>query len=225
LSYRSSTEFGALAAELLADLERLRPGLSATASLEEIRRQCGERLRLRLPEIYREYLADATPADEAAQLQLYQRELEQLLVPRYAALAERQNQSERRGGPGGKSIEVYNRISYAVIFFVLGLFVIRAPFIPLWDKWIPFALAVIAPILSPWLPDLHKLLTQRRHAIALGILHMDLDQAERSLPLPPSAQLEATGSSRTLEQGQAQAQSQTGGQAAQASASAAGRKQ
>jgi hypothetical protein len=190
LSYRSTTEFGALAGELLADLERLRPGLAATAGTQEIKQACGERVRLRLPEIYREYLADAAPADEAAQLQLYQREFEQLLIPRYAALAEKQNQSERRPGKG---VEVYNRITYAVIFFVLGILVIRAPFIPLWDKWIPFAMAILAPIFSPWLPDLHKLLTQRRHAIALGMLHMDLDEAGRSLPLPPMALPELTG--------------------------------
>lgn len=219
MSYRSTTEFGALAAELLADLERLRPGLSATATPEEIRQICGERLRLRLPEIYREYLADATPADEEAQLKLYERELEQLLIPRYAALAERQNHSERRSGPG-KGVEMYNRITYAVIFFVLGIFVIRAPFIPLWDKWIPFALAIIAPILAPWLPDLHKMLTQRRHAIALGMLHMDLDQAGRSLPLPPMAMAQITGSGAGHEQAAVQIS-----QAAQASGSATGRKQ
>lgn len=211
MSYRSTTEFGALAGELLADLERLRPGLSATATPEEIRRLCGERLRLRLPEIYREYLADAAPADEEAQLQLYQREFEQLLIPRYAALAEKQNHSERRGG-AGKGVEMYNRITYAVIFFVLGVFVIRAPFIPLWDKWIPFALAIVAPILAPWLPDLHKMLTQRRHAIALGILHMDLDQAGRSLPLPPMAMAQITGREPAAAQ-------------VQASGTAAGRKQ
>ena len=183
LSYRATTEFGALAGQLLADLERLRPGLPANASLEEIRRQCGERLRLRLPEIYREYLADASPSDEEAQLELYRREMEQLMLPRYAELAAKQNQSERKAGAG----DVYNRVSYALLFFVIGVLVVWAPFIPLWDKWIPFALAIVAPLLAPWLPDLHRQLLQRRHEVAIGILQMDLDEAGRSLPLPPAA--------------------------------------
>jgi hypothetical protein len=204
LNYRPTTEFGALAGELLADLERLRPGLPTSATIEEIRQQCGERLRLRLPEVYREYLADATPDDNDAQLALYQREMAQLLLPRYAALAEKQNQTERRARGG----DLYNRISYALIFFVLGLLFIRAPFIPLAEKWIPFALALLAPLISPWLPDLHRALQQRRHNIALGLLHMDLDQAGRSLPLPPAGILEPSSSARPQQAAAAQTQKQ-----------------
>ena len=204
MNYRPTTEFGALAGELLADLERLRPGLPAGATTDEIREQCGERLRLRLPEVYREYLADATPDDHDAQLALYQREMAQLLLPRYAALAEKQNLIERRSRGG----DIYNRITYAFIFFVIGVLVIRAPFIPLWDKWIPFALALLAPLASPWLPDLHRSLQQRRHNIALGILHMDLDQAGRSLPLPPVGILEPSPSAQPQQAAAAQAQAQ-----------------
>lgn len=185
MSYRSTTEFGALAAELLADLERFRPGIPETASEEEIRQKCAERVRLRLPEVFAEYQADVDSHDAAAQLALYEREMTQLLVPRYAALAERQNRSERRRSTGG--IDLYNRVTYAAIFFIIGVLVVWAPFIPLWDKWIPFALALIAPFVSPWLPDLHLQLLKRRHDISLGMLHMDLDSAGRSLPLPPAA--------------------------------------
>jgi hypothetical protein len=186
LDYRPTTEFGVLAGEILADLERLRPGIPKGASSEEILRLCKERLSLRLPEIYREYQADAESGEEEAQLALYRRELEQLLLPRYAALVEKQNAVERREGPS-RSGELYNRLTYAALFFALGLFVVWAPFIPIWDKWIPFVLAIIAPLASPWLPDLYQRLMQRRHALQLGILHMDLDQAGRSLPLPPAA--------------------------------------
>lgn len=171
---------------LLADLERLRPGIAAEASLDEIRRQCGQRLRLRLPEIYAEYQADTSDPESQQQLALYQREVEQLLLPRYAALAERQNRIERLRG-AGRGADIYNRVSYAAIFFVLGVLVIWAPFIPVWDKWIPFVLALVAPLASPWLPDLYQLLMARRHSLALGILQMELDEAGRSLPLPPAA--------------------------------------
>jgi hypothetical protein len=148
---------------------------------------CGERVRLRLPEVYREYQADTTDSDAEAQLSLYQREMEQLLLPRYAALAEQQNQLERRSGSRRAGGDIYNRLSYAAIFFLIGLLVIWAPFIPLWDKSIPFLLALVAPLCSPWLPDLYQLLLQRRHRLVLSVLQADLDQAGRSLPLPPAA--------------------------------------
>lgn len=186
MDYRPTTEFGALVGALLADLERLRPGLAADASPDEIRRQCGERLRLRLPEVYAEYQADTSDPESVQQLALYQREMEQLLLPRYAALAEKQNRIERRGG-SARGADVYNRVTYAAIFFAIGVFVIWAPFIPIWDKWIPFVLALVAPLISPWLPDLYQKLMARRHDLALGVLQMDLDQAGRSLPLPPAA--------------------------------------
>ncbi len=184
-----------LAAQLLADLERLRPGISPDATIEQIRRHCSERLRLRLPEIYREYQVDAQEPEAAAQLLLYEREMEQLLLPRYSLLAQRQNQMERKIGPGRHS-EFYNRLTYAGLFFAIGVFVVWAPFIPVWDKWIPFVLAIVAPLLSPWLPNLYQLLMKRRHALALGILQMDLDHAGRSLPLPPAALLAQTSKSQ-----------------------------
>ena len=47
------------------------------------------------------------------------------------------------------------------------------------------ALAAIAPLCSPWLPDLYLALHRRRHEIAVGLLHEDLDRTGRALPLPP----------------------------------------
>lgn len=177
--------------ELLADLERFRPALPATTPPEQLQALVQERAQLRLTELYREYRIDEQPGDlEAdAQLTLYQREVSQVLVPRYTELAAEQNQRERAAvahtsfpwrGP-----DLYNRISYVALFFALGLFVVWAPFIPLWEKWIPFALAAIAPLCSPWLPDLSLALHRRRHEIAVGLLHEDLDRTGRALPLPP----------------------------------------
>ncbi len=180
LSYRATTELGALASALLADLERLRPGFSATADATQIAELCQSRLQLRLPELYAEFQGEAGP-DTQAQLALYARELEQVLVPRYAKLALAQNQVERQATRGA----VYNRLAYVALFFALGLFVVWAPFIPIWEKWVPFALALVAPLVSPWLPDLYQSLRLRRHKLGLGVLLMDMDEAGRSLPLPP----------------------------------------
>lgn len=180
MSHRPTTELGALASALLSDLERVRPGFSATADAAQTTDLCAERVRVRLPELYSEYQGEAVTESEA-QLALYSREIEQVLIPRYAKLAHEQNQIERIETRGA----VYNRLSYAVLFFVLGLFIVWAPFIPIWEKWIPFALMLIAPLASPWLPDLYQSLRLRQHRIRLGILLMDMDESGRTLPLPP----------------------------------------
>jgi hypothetical protein len=180
LSYRPTTELGALSAALLADLERLRPGLAPEASEADIEKQCSTRADIRLPELYSEYQGEPDP-DSQTQLALYRREIDQLLIPRYAKLASLQNQLERSQSRGA----LYNRLSYAALFFALGLFVVWAPFIPIWEKWLPFALAIIAPLLAPWLPNLHGALRERQHRLRLGLLTMDLDEAGKTLPLPP----------------------------------------
>jgi hypothetical protein len=53
-----------------------------------------------------------------------------------------------------------------VMFFalVIGGFMVWAPFIPIWEKWFPFALALG----SWWLPDAQVAWHKRRYARALG---------------------------------------------------------
>jgi hypothetical protein len=108
-----------------------------------------------------------------------------VLLPRYARLAKLQNQQEQAPRRAWQGRELYNRITYGISFFLLGVFLVRAPFIPLWEKWIPFALAALAPILSPFLPDLHGAWLAQKHQVALFGLAEDLDKLGRSLPLPP----------------------------------------
>lgn len=195
MRHRSETELGGLVGELIADLERFRPGIPDAAPAE-VQERIRARADLRLGELYAEYRIDerdggAQAAASDAQLALYRREVDQLFVPRYAALALSQNQRERQRTDSGRGRawqgpDLYNRLAYVALFFTLGLLVIRAPFIPIWEKWLPFALAALAPLCTPWLPDLYLSLAGRRHAIALGVLHMDLDHAGRALPLPPA---------------------------------------
>lgn len=189
MSYRAETEFGALIGELLADLERFRPGLPEDAPPAAVQAALSARARLRLAELHREYRVDDRPEESdpesAAQLQLYQREVEQILLPRYAVLCQRQNALERNRSTAWRGPDLYNRLTYAVIFFAIGVLVVWAPFIPLWDKWIPFAFALLAPLCTPWLPDLYRILLRSRHQMELELLHQDLDRVGRSLPLPP----------------------------------------
>ena len=186
MTYRSETEFGTLVGELLADLERFRPGLPQGAPLAEVQAVLAARARLRLHELYREYRGDESSDDPeaAAQLALYQREVDQILLPRYALTCQRQNDLERRPSAAWHGPALYNRLAYAAIFFLIGMLVVWAPFIPIWDKWVPFVGALLAPLGAPWLPDLYQRLIRNRHRIELGVLHQDLDRVGRSLPLP-----------------------------------------
>ena len=179
---RATTELGVLSEQILADLERLRPGWPTASTESELSALCAARVRVRLPELHRELSGDEDPPDGSAvgQRHLYEREMLEILVPRYAKLAHKQglNERDQRGA-------LRNAAVYALIFFALGLFIVWAPFIPIWEKWVPFALAALSPVFSRWLPDLARTLDAKRHQLQLGLLQVDLDRAGESLPLPP----------------------------------------
>lgn len=176
-----------LCGELVADLERYRPAIPAEQSESEVLSLLEKRSDLRLGELYREFRIEESDADLShdTQFALYQREVRAVLLPRYARLAKLQNQHEQAPRRAWQGRELYNRITYGIGFFLLGVFLVRAPFIPLWEKWIPFALAALAPLLSPFLPDLHGAWLAQKHQVALFGLVEDLDKLGRSLPLPP----------------------------------------
>lgn len=69
------------------------------------------------------------------------------------------------------------RLSYVFIGLVLGGLVVWAPFIPIWEKWFPFLLAV----LSWWLPDVQRRWHRRRYAGELGAIVAQIDRAQRAL--------------------------------------------
>ena len=172
-----------LCSELLADLERYRPALPAQAGEAAIMEQLRQRIDIRLAELYREFRVEESESNLAQdqQFALYQREVDAVLLPRYSRIAHLQNQLEQAPRRAGQGRDLYNRLSYTLGFFLLGLFIVWAPFIPIWEKWIPFALAALAPLLSPFLPDLYGMWL---HQVALFGLHEDLDKLGRALPLP-----------------------------------------
>jgi len=176
-----------LCGELLADLERYRPALPAQASEADILAQLTQRTEIRLAELYREFRIDESEASlsEDSQFALYKREVETVFLPRYARIAQTQNQVEQAPRIAWQGRDLYNRVSYALGLFLVGVFIVWAPFIPIWEKWIPFALAALAPLLSPFLPDLYGSWLNQKHQLALFVLHEDLDQLGRALPLPP----------------------------------------
>jgi hypothetical protein len=183
VDYRAETELGLLCRELLNDLERFRPGLNAGATEAEIVQAVEQRVALRFEELYREH-SDGEPESAAMnQLELYRREIGQIFVPRYTVLARADHVATHLQKRSLGGAEPFNRVAYTTFFFTLGLFVVWAPFIPIWEKWVPFALGGLAAFFAPALPDLEAIVRRRRHNFALLRLLVDIDQAGRALPV------------------------------------------
>jgi hypothetical protein len=69
------------------------------------------------------------------------------------------------------------RLTYVLIGLVLGGLILKAPFIPIWEKWFPFLLAGGAW----WLPDAQVRWHKRRYAKALGRIAIDVARAQAQL--------------------------------------------
>jgi hypothetical protein len=69
------------------------------------------------------------------------------------------------------------RITYVFVALAIGGLCVELPFIPIWEKWFPFVLAVSAW----WLPDAQVRWHKRRYAKALGGIVANLARAQRTL--------------------------------------------
>jgi hypothetical protein len=192
-------ELGSIARDLIADLERARPGFPLSrAGFEAAAR---ERLQLRLADLRAQFASLGSDAD----FDRVRRELDDVLLRRYVTFALPQSERDRVGGPS-----VLERLAWAVGGLVLGGFLVWAPFVPIWEKWLPFALM----LLGPFLPDWQRSWRLRQHGRRLLALESDLDEAGRALrasqPLTGLGPVEeSTPPPRPGPQAQAQAQSQS----------------
>ena len=62
--------------------------------------------------------------------------------------------------------DVVARLAYVFGGLTLGSLIVWAPFIPIWEKWFPFALAIGAW----WLPSAQRFWHRRRYARELGVM-------------------------------------------------------
>ena len=70
-----------------------------------------------------------------------------------------------------------SRATYVLSGLVIGGLILWAPFIPIWEKWFPFLLAVM----GWWLPDFQEIYHRRRYARALGRLAVEVGAAQSRL--------------------------------------------
>jgi len=74
-----------------------------------------------------------------------------------------------------------SRIVWGLGGFALGVFLVKAPFIPIPTSWDLLALAML--LLCPFIPDAQIAMLRRRHRRALQAIVQDLQDAEAKLEL------------------------------------------
>jgi hypothetical protein len=92
------------------------------------------------------------------------------LLPRYARLAEAENAAAAREYGMWRGGDLVARASFALCGLVLGAIAVAVPWIPVQEKWVPWALFV----LGPFLPDAYAWWYRRQHRKRLEALVGDL---------------------------------------------------
>ena len=163
-------EFAArkVAREVIEHLERRRADIvgNDAAVRQEI-----ERALVPLREAYRE---SALPPAYFAALE---EELGGLVPRRWRAIAAPFTAVERKGFGSWRGGDVYARVTYVFIGLLVGGLCVKLPFIPIWEKWFPFALAAGAW----WLPDAQAAWHRRQYARRLGAIVSDVGSRQRAL--------------------------------------------
>jgi hypothetical protein len=144
-----------VATDVLDHLERRREALAGDGAA--VRRE----LEAALVPLRAAYAESSLPAPFFTALE---EELRQVLPERWQAAAARFTALEGRGFGSWRGGDVYARIAYVFAGLTVGGLCVEAPFIPIWEKWFPFALGLVAW----WLPDVQALWHRRRYARELG---------------------------------------------------------
>lgn len=160
-----------LAGVLIAAAERVRPGLGAWSP----------RVESRLRDVFATELADVRARflevfDDHAYFDRLQETLLGVAVPRYLAAAQKETALEQRDYGLWRGGDLLARAVYGAGGFALGLFLVKAPFIPIPPTWDLFAFACLLG--APFIPDAQVWLAKRRHRNALRAIVEDLRDAE-----------------------------------------------
>jgi len=158
----------AVAAELLGHLERHRAAIVADDA--KVR---GE-TRVALARVERAYRDAELPATYLGALVA---ELESALPEQWRALAAPFTELERGGFGIWRGGDLVSRVVYVFAGLAIGGLCVAAPFIPIWEKWFPFALAAG----GWWLPDAQVWFHRRRYARRLGQLVRQMGGAQAAL--------------------------------------------
>lgn len=150
-------EFSArnVATEVIASLERRREAVAGDQA------EVGAEVERTLALLRVAYRESALPMSYFTALE---EEIRQTLPARWRSAAAAFTALERRGYGSWRGGDVYARVVYVFAGLMLGGICVALPFIPIWEKWFPFALALG----GWWLPDLQASWHRRRYGRELG---------------------------------------------------------
>ncbi|HKC59223.1 MAG TPA: hypothetical protein VKB92_03980 [Myxococcales bacterium] len=156
----------AVAQHLLALFEVRRPGIARwdAQALERLGREAESALQ-QMEQQCRELGVDDPPHWARARSAVHD-----ALLPRYARLAEAENAAAARDYGLWRGGDLIARASFALCGLVLGAIAVAVPWIPVQEKWVPWALFV----LGPFVPDAYLWWYRRRYRRRLEALVLDL---------------------------------------------------
>jgi hypothetical protein len=165
-----------LSGVLIAAAERRRPGLGPwSPQVEQHLRQAFE---TELDDVRTSFLESF---DDPTWFARVEEKIQEIALPRYLVEARRQTDLEQRGFGIWRGGDLVSRIVWGLGGFALGIFLVKAPFIPIPTSWDLLALAML--LLCPFIPDAQIALLKRRHRRSLQAVVEDLQDAEAKLEL------------------------------------------
>jgi hypothetical protein len=165
-----------LAGVLIAAAERRRPGLGPWSS--QVEEQLRNAFDSELEDVRQSFLESF---DDPSWFARVEEKVQEIALPRYLVEARRQTELEQRGYGIWRGGDLLSRIVWGLGGFFLGVFLVKAPFIPIPTTWDLLAFALL--LLCPFIPDAQISLHKRRHRRALQAIVEDLQDAEAKLEL------------------------------------------
>jgi hypothetical protein len=115
--------------------------------------------------------------DDPGYWQRVRRALDEILLPRYGALATGEIELARRDYGIWRGGDLIARATFALAGFLLGIVCVEVPYIPIQAKWFPALLLVLGPLFPDGVMWLHR----RRWRKRLEALVEDLGRASETL--------------------------------------------
>ena len=181
---------------LIEQFELRRPGLRQwTQETEDSFREQAEGELLLMQKQLREL-----GMDDAQYWQRVRRALDQILLPRYGALATGEIALAARDYGIWRGGDLVARATFAVAGFVLGIVCVEVPYIPIQARWFPALLLVMGPLFPDAVMWLHRRRWQRKLDSLVGDLgrasetletYRPLSELTRALELPEEPAYEA----------------------------------
>ena len=165
-----------LAGVLLASAERRRPGLGPWNP--KVREDLETSFKAELLDLRRGFFE---LFDDPAYWDKVEKTLLEVCFTRYCAVAERQTALELGHYRVWRGGDIVARATYAFAGLLIGILMVKIPFIPIPTEWDLFALATMVG--APFIPEVQVALAKGRYKSALKAIVADMKAAEEQLQL------------------------------------------